>query len=107
MTGSGDAYSRQGDYDTARKALQESVILDPNSTGPFILLGKVLLKQQDPFGASKYLEHARDMDPQNFLTHSLLGQAYRQIGRPEDGKTEQETAQKLQAATEPKFQDAH
>jgi predicted Zn-dependent protease len=103
----GDAYSRQGDYETARKALQESVILDPNSTGPFILLGKVLLKQQDVFGASKYLEHARDMDPQNFLTHSLLGQAYRQMGRPEDGKAEQEMAQKLQAATEPKYQDAH
>lgn len=103
----GDAYTRQGDFDSARQALQEAILLDPNATGPFILLGKVLLKQQDAAGASTYLEHARGMDPQNYMTHSLLGQAYRQMGRQDEAKSETDTAEKLQAAAAPKLIDAH
>lgn len=102
----GDVYIRQGKFEQARASLQESVLLDPSATGPFILLGKVLLKEQDAAGASGYLEHARDMDPQNYMTHSLLGQAYRQMGRQEDARAETATAEKLQAATAPKFDDA-
>ena len=101
----GDAYVRQGDFEKARESLQEAVLLEPNSTGPFILLGKVLLKEQDPAGASAYLEHARDMDPQNYMTHSLLGQAYRQMGRAEDARTEGAMAERLQADTAPKLGD--
>ena len=101
----GDAYVRQGDFEHARQSLQEAVLLEPNSTGPFILLGKVLLKEQDPAGASAYLEHAREMDPQNYMTHSLLGQAYRQMGRVEDARTETATAEKLQGDNAPKLGD--
>ena len=101
----GDAYVRQGDFEKARASLQEAVLLEPNSTGPFILLGKVLLKQQDPAGASAYLEHAREMDPQNYMTHGLLAQAYRQMGRQEDARTETATAEKLQGDQGPKLGD--
>ena len=99
----GDAYTRRGDFDRAGQSLQEAILLEPNFTGPFILLGKVLLKQSQPAAAANYLEHARDMDPSNYMTHSLLGQAYRQMDRPEDARRETATAQKLQSASDPKL----
>ncbi|GAC1358316.1 MAG: hypothetical protein NVSMB3_05320 [Acidobacteriaceae bacterium] len=100
----GDAYYRSGDYPNAQRALQRALLLEPNSTGPYILLGKVLLKRQDPLGAATYLERARTMDPANYRTHSLLGQAYRSLGRQEDASREVQAAQTLQAASEPKLQ---
>lgn len=99
----GDAYVRHGDFALAQRSLQEAVVLEPNATGPFILLGKVLLKQGDPASAAGYLEHARQMDGQNYITHNLLGQAYRQMGRTDEAHRETATAQKLQAAAEPNF----
>ncbi len=100
----GDAYSRAGNYQQALQSLQRAVLLEPNVTAPFILLGKVLLKQQAPVNAAMYLEHAEAMDPGNYMTHSLLGQAYRGLGRTEDAAREQATAQKIQADSEPKLQ---
>ncbi len=103
----GDAFYRAGDYPHAQQALQRALLLEPGSTGPYILLGKVLLKRQDPLGAATYLERARAMDPANYRTHSLLGQAYRALGRPEDASREVQTAQTLQAASEPKLENVH
>jgi tetratricopeptide (TPR) repeat protein len=103
----GDAYVRAGKYDDAQRTLQEAVLLEPNATGPLILLGKAMLKKEDPLGAATYLERANQMDPANFMTHSLLGQAYRAMGRPEDASRETNTAQKLQAASEPKLENMH
>jgi Flp pilus assembly protein TadD len=45
------------------------------------------------------------MDPSNFMTHSLLGQAYRLMGRTEDATRETRMAQELQTASEPKLQN--
>ena len=103
----GDAYTRAGNYPLAQQSLQRAVLLEPNSTGPYILLGKVLLKRQDAVGASTYLEHAVQMDPSNYMTHSLLGQAYRAMGRVEDASRETQVAQKIQAANEPKLETSH
>jgi predicted Zn-dependent protease len=103
----GDAYSRKGDYTKAQQSLQRALLLEPNSTGPYILLGKVLLKQQDPANAMMYLERAERMDPGNYMTHNLLGQAYRSVGRTEDARREIQTAQKLQSAIEPKLETVH
>jgi tetratricopeptide (TPR) repeat protein len=103
----GDAYVRAGKYDEAQLTLQEAVLLEPNATGPLILLGKAMLKKEDPLGAATYLERANKMDPANFMTHSLLGQAYRAMGRQEDASRETATAQKLQAASEPKIENMH
>jgi tetratricopeptide (TPR) repeat protein len=100
----GDAYTRSGQYQKALQALQQAVLLEPNSTGPYILLGKVMLKQQDPVSAAMYLERARTMDPSNYMTHSLLGQAYRALGRTAEASREAETAEKLQSAAAPKLE---
>ncbi len=99
----GDAYVRAGKYDQAERSLQEALLLEPNATGPYILLGKTLLKKNDPLGAATYLEHAVQMDPANYMTHNLLGQAYRAMGRHDDATRETATAQKLQTASEPKL----
>ncbi len=99
----GDAYSRQAEYPEAQAALQRAVLLEPQATGPYILLGKVLLKEGDAVGAANYLEHAKGMDPSNFMTHSLLGQAYRTMGRTAEAAREQQAAEQLQARSEPKL----
>jgi predicted Zn-dependent protease len=103
----GDAYIRSGDYTKAQQSLQRALLLEPNSTGPYILLGKVLLKRQDPASATMYLERAEKMDSSNYITHSLLGQAYRSLGRLEDASRETEISQKIQAANEPKLESLH
>jgi tetratricopeptide (TPR) repeat protein len=100
----GDAYTRAGQYQKALQALQQAVLLEPNSTGPYILLGKVMLKQQDPVSAAMYLERARTMDPNNYMTHSLLGQAYRALGKTAEASREAETAEKLQSAATPRLE---
>ncbi len=43
----GDAYVRSGDDEKAREALSRAVLLEPNATGPYILLGRVMLNQQN------------------------------------------------------------
>lgn len=103
----GDAYSRAGDYSKAQQSLQRALLLEPNSTGPYILLGKVLLKRQDPASALMYLERAEKMDSTNYITHSLLGQAYRSLGRADDASRENEISHKIQAANEPKLETLH
>jgi tetratricopeptide (TPR) repeat protein len=103
----GDAYTRAGDYTKAQQALQQAVLLEPNSTGPYILLGKVFLKTQDPVSATMYLERAEKMDPGNSMTHNFLGQAYRALGRADDANREVQMAQKLRSADEPKLEAVH
>jgi predicted Zn-dependent protease len=103
----GDAYSRAAQYDEAQRNLQRAVLLEPNATGPYILLGKTMLKKSDPVAAVTYLDHANQLDPANFMTHSLLGQAYRAMGRNEDATRETAIAQKIQAASEPKIESLH
>jgi predicted Zn-dependent protease len=103
----GDAYSRAGDYTKAQQSLQRALLLEPNTTGPYILLGKVLLKRQDPASALMYLERAEKMDSSNYITHSLLGQAYRSLGRADDASRETEISHKIQAANEPKLETLH
>ena len=61
-----------------------------------------MLKQGDAAGARTFLEKAERMDPANFMTHSLLAQTYRGLGRTADASRELELTEKLQAADEPK-----
>lgn len=93
----GDAYIRAGQYDKAQHALNRAVLLEPNSTGPYILLAKVLLAKQNPMMASMYLERALHMDPNNYIAHSLLAQAYRIQGRREDANREFQISARLQS----------
>ena len=100
----GDAYFRLGEYDAAEQALLKSLALNTSSTGPFILMGKVLIRKQDPETAVMYLRHAEKMDPSSFMTHTLLGQAYRRLGDETDARTEFETAAKIQNANQLQLQ---
>lgn len=100
----GDAYLRAGEYPKAQQALNQAVLLEPAATGPYILLGKALLKQGNAAMATMYLEHARNMDPNNYMIRGLLAQAYRFAGRKEDATRELNRAIALQAATAPKLQ---
>jgi tetratricopeptide (TPR) repeat protein len=93
-----DAYTRVLRWDDAEKLLQQSIWLDATASGPYVLMGKVLLKKNDAVLAVRSLQRALAMDPNNFMAHNLLGQAYRMQGKAADAENELQLSQKLQAA---------
>jgi tetratricopeptide (TPR) repeat protein len=100
----GDTYLRSGKFPEAQASLMKALSLDTSRTGPFILMGKVLLRRDDPQAAAMYLQHAEKMDPSNYMTHTLLSQTYRRLGREDDAKREIDLASKIHASTELKLQ---
>ena len=94
----GDAYTRSGDYANAQKALDRAVLLEPTLNIPYILLGKVLLEENDALTATTYLKRALEIDAKNSMAHALLGRAYRALGRKDDAVVELKTAAALQQA---------
>jgi len=84
-------------FDEAERLLQRSIWLDATSTGPYILLGKVLLKKGETQLAVRALQRAVSMHPNNNIPHHLLGQAYRDLGRAEDAARELKLAEQLQS----------
>ena len=94
----GDAYSRSGDYANAQKALDRAVLLEPTLNIPYILLGKVMLEENDALTAATYLKHALEIDAKNSMAHALLGRAYRVLGRKDDAVVELKAAAALQQA---------
>jgi tetratricopeptide (TPR) repeat protein len=100
----GDTYLRSGKFQEAQASLMKALSLDTSRTGPFILMGKVLLRRDDPQAAAMYLQHAEKMDPSNTMTHTLLSQTYRKLGREDDAKRETDLASKIHASTELKLQ---
>lgn len=99
----GDVYTRMGKYQEAQESLTRALSLDTSSTGPFIQMGKVFLKKNDPESAAMYLQHAEKMDPGNYITHTLLGQAYRGMGKADLARQELETAAKIHVGGELKL----
>ena len=91
-----DAYSRIQRYDEAERLLQRSIWLDATSTGPYILMGKVLEKKGEAELAVRALQRALAMDPNNPISHHLLGQAYRDLGKNEDAERELKVAGQLE-----------
>jgi tetratricopeptide (TPR) repeat protein len=89
-----DAYTRIQKFDEAEKLLQRSIWLDATSTGP---MGKVLEKKGEALLAVRALQRAINMDPNNSISHHLLGQAYRDLGRSEDAERERKLAEQLQS----------
>jgi Flp pilus assembly protein TadD len=76
--------------------LQRSIWLDATSTGPYILMGKVLEKKGEFELAVRALKKAAGMDPSNPMTHHLLGQTYRDMGKNEEAESELKLAEELQ-----------
>lgn len=97
----GDAYVRSGQYQKAQEALDRAVLLEPQATGPYILLGAVFLKLNHPIEALHYLDHAVKMDPRNYITHNLMGQAYRATGQVEAANREFRMVVDLQHQNDP------
>jgi tetratricopeptide (TPR) repeat protein len=97
-----DAYSRIQKFDDAERLLQRSIWLDATSTGPYILMGKVLEKKGEPELAVRALQRAATMDPNNSMTHHLLGQAYRDLGKTDDAARELKLAEQLQGSQDNK-----
>jgi tetratricopeptide (TPR) repeat protein len=100
----GDVYTRTGQYQQAQEALTRAISLDVSSTGPFIQMGKVFLRRGDPQTAAMYLQHAVKMDPGNYISHTLLGQAYRSMGKEDDAKKELDAASQIHASSQLKLQ---
>ncbi len=99
----GDVYLRAGQYSQAQQTLTKAISLDVTSTGPFIQMGKVLLRREDATTATMYLRHAEKMDPANYITHTLLAQAYRKTGQEELAEHELELASQLHADDAPRL----
>jgi len=91
-----DAYSRMQKYEEAEKLLQRSIWLDSTSTGPYILMGKVLEKKGETALAVRALQRAIAMDPNNPMPHHLLGQAFRELGQTQDAERELKLSEQLQ-----------
>jgi len=102
----GDAYLHAGKTTEAQQSLTKAISLDTTSTGPFILMGEVLLRRQDARTALLYLQHAEKMDPGNYVTHTLLAQAYRRAGREDDAKRETDLASKIHVDNQLKLDPA-
>lgn len=100
----GDAYLRIDKLDLAQQSLTKSLSLDMSSTGPFILMGRVLLRRGDARTAIMYLEHAEKMDPGNYITHASLAQAFRIAGDSAQAQRENELAAQSHRQTELKLQ---
>ena len=96
-----DAYLRIQKYEDAQHSLQRSIWLDQTATGPFILMGKVLEKKGELDLAVIALKRAATMDPNNPMTHQLLGQAYREMGKKEEAEGELKLAEQLQIKQNP------
>ena len=85
-------------WDDAERLLQRSLWLDATASGPYILMAKVLLKKNEPTLAVRSLNRALSMDPNNYMGHYLLGQAYRGLGKTAEAERELQLSEKLQAA---------
>jgi len=72
--------------------------MPPPLAHAYILLGKVLEKKGEAALALRSLQRAAAMDPNNLITHHLLGQTYRDVGRQDEAERELKIASQLQAA---------
>ena len=87
----GEAYNRAAKYDDAQRNLQAAILLEPNATGPYISLGKTMLRKGDAVAA---------------LT-ALAANPGLPVRRSQDAERETETAEKIQAASEPQIDTQH
>jgi len=92
-----DAYSRVQKWDDAQRLLQRSIWLDSTSTGPFVLMAKVLLKKNEALLSSRAAQKALSMDANNYYAHFLLGQAFLKLGKTSEAQSEMKLSQELQA----------
>ena len=76
-----DGYSRVQKYDEAERLLQRSIWLDATSTGPYILLGKVLEKKGETELAVRALQRALGHGSQQSDAASPFGAGLPRFGQ--------------------------
>ncbi len=79
-------------------ALQKSMWLNPYYSAPYILLGRLYMKKEQPATAEGMLRRAIQYDPNNRSAHYLLGQLLQQLGRAEEARKEFAIAESLKPA---------
>jgi len=94
---------RQGNFDAARKSLEEVVKVDPNHAGGQQELGVIRLRQGDIAGARTALEIALKLRPDLPQTHYQLELVYARLGMTEQAKTQTEIYQQLHQAANDKL----
>ena len=100
----GDVYTRAGKYQEAQEALAKALSLDTSRRGHLSRWGRCDCGGMIRRASLLYLQHAEKMDPGNYMTHTLLGQAYRSLGREEEAKKQNDMASKIHAENELKLQ---
>jgi tetratricopeptide (TPR) repeat protein len=72
----GVAYSSQGKWDDAEKALKKTIELNQNAGGAYVALGSVENERKEYSQAEKYLLKAVELTPTSADAHFELGRAY-------------------------------
>jgi tetratricopeptide (TPR) repeat protein len=85
---------RQARTDEALQLLQEAVRAAPNSARAHAELGRALMHSGKPDAAVGHLEKAIELDSRTPSIRLLLGRAYLQVGRVEEGQQQLQLANK-------------
>ncbi len=91
----GAALAQQREYPQAIERLRDAIELQPDSTWAHYEMGASLLKSGDYKTGVIHLEIASARLPDFAAAHSLLAQAYDQLGRSDDAKRERSLAAAL------------
>jgi tetratricopeptide (TPR) repeat protein len=77
---------KAGDYDAARKHLEEAVAQSPNDFNPRVNLGLVLVELHDAAGARVQLEKAIELGADSAQVHFELAKVLRTLGQTEEAQ---------------------
>lgn len=91
----GILYAEQGDLAKAREVYEKAVIADPRFTDAWMNLGAIKAQQGRFDEAISAFEQGLAYDPENGRLLFMLGSAYRDSGRPEQGKPYLDKAARL------------
>ena len=83
-----------------REELLRTLALDPTLASPNLSLGRLDLDQGKPAEATRHLETALRLDPNQRQAHFYLARAYRQLHQPERAATEGKLFSEQEAAAQ-------
>jgi tetratricopeptide (TPR) repeat protein len=75
---------KAGDLETAKKAFERALELDPDHVKAWLNLGRVYLDMGKPEDALTKIDEAMALDPESNVVYRLQGRAFHQLGRWED-----------------------
>ena len=95
-------YARIDRVPDAMKELDITLTSDPDHYRANLLRGRILSLQNNPQEALPNLEKAVKVQPASVEAHLFLADAYAQLGRQADAKTQHAEAYRLQESSQPK-----